>query len=132
MQYPEIFLPWMAQEQKFSYNSSDITYQYNADRIHDDAAIISHTFYENKFYEIIIGSLIRHYLLSKNPNSLFYYTSRHDDYTAGCDYLVSLKGNVQEFVRIDLNISNRTIEENEHNYITGAVQIKMKKFHTNP
>lgn len=130
--YPESFLPWMIREQKITYVSSDIQYQYRANTVQNQLKVSAEIYYENKFYEMIIGSLLRHHLLKKNKNAIFYYASQHDDYIAWCDYIISQSGNINEFVRIDLTIGDRMIWKNEHDYTGSSVQGKMRKFHKDP
>lgn len=72
----------MIREQKITYVSSDIQYQYRANTVQNQLKVSAEIYYENKFYEMIIGSLLRHHLLKKNKNAIFYYASQHDDYIA--------------------------------------------------
>lgn len=88
----------MHNEQKYSYASERFNYKFKTDRKAKRKNIEPESYYENRFYELVVGSLLRQYILEKNPKALFYYASKHDDYFSGCDYIVSQSGNANELI----------------------------------
>lgn len=96
----------MEKEQKFTYASNDITFQYYANRYEQGITRSREVYYQNKLFEVVVGAILREYLVKNDPKTTFYYASKYDDLFSAFDYMVC-SGN--ESVRIDLTMTKGRI-----------------------
>lgn len=104
--FPEVALPWMEKEQKFTYASDDMTFQYHAKNFQEEIIRPPEVYYQNRLFEVMIGAILREFLLKNDSEASFYYASKYDDLFAAFDYIVCIK---DEYVRIDLTMTKGKI-----------------------
>lgn len=124
--YFQTSLPWAEKERRhFSYSADNLNHVFQADKIERNRRVDPLRFYENKFYETLVGSLLRKFLLKNNPGLGFYYASRRDDY-AWYDYIVT---KWKDIVGMDLTTTTWRIGSFETNYTPVTLRKKIDRFH---
>jgi hypothetical protein len=123
----------MEKERKHTtYASKNLSYQTKANRYQETILKSPVSYYENRLFETVVGSLIRKYLSLNNPKTIFYHTSPHDDFFSGADHIVSQPDNSSEFVRIDLTVGDGRIRSLEKSCPLQTINKKITGFHTRP
>ncbi len=126
--YYKTSLPWMAKEQKFTYKADRLKYQSYANVLQEEYPTSPEIYYENKLYETVVGALLREYFGKRDPRMKFYYASKYDDYCSSSDYIVNKPGSRDEYVRIDLTVSEAEVLSFEQNHSHPTLNKKINRF----